>query len=159
MSEQPKTTFSITIRGEAVTVEYTPEYLGGSDHFAYLSPHEPRKPHPLSETGYRSHFTKRAEVEAAGGPEVYALLYAEQELEQKERGGKRAKKKPSSHAAKAAGDPPPEERIVKIDASPFPIFPDGVKRDALPFPSELFRAGALSKRAPLPLSRAVLSRR
>jgi hypothetical protein len=59
----------------------------------------------------------------------------------------------------AAGDPPPKERIVKRDASPFPTFPDGVKREALPFPSELFRAGALSKRAPLPLSRAVLSRR
>ena len=58
-----------------------------------------------------------------------------------------------------AGDPPPEECMVKRDTPPFPTFRDGVKRDALPSPSELLRAGALSKRAPLPLSRAVLSRR
>jgi hypothetical protein len=95
MEDRPKTRFTITLRGEAVDVEYTPEYFPGRDHFAYLSPHEPRQPHPLSETGYRSHFTNGADVQAAGGPEAFALRYAEQELEQKQakqRKGRRAKK-------------------------------------------------------------------
>lgn len=38
---------------------------------------EDRSPHPISETGYRSHFCPRAEVEDAGGPVAYVTAWLE----------------------------------------------------------------------------------
>jgi hypothetical protein len=87
MKDRPKTTFEIEVRGETLIVEYTPEYFATSDHFAYLSPHTPLRPHILSETGYRSHFAPKDDVAQAGGPEVYAVKYAAELLAEKE--GKR----------------------------------------------------------------------
>lgn len=36
-----------------------------------------RSPHPISETGYRSHFCPRVEVEDAGGPLAYVTAWLE----------------------------------------------------------------------------------
>jgi len=69
----------ITVAGEEVIAEYTPEYLGSlsTDHIAFVSPHDPKKPIPMSKTGYHSHFTSREAVDAMGGPARYATELAE----------------------------------------------------------------------------------
>ena len=36
-----------------------------------------RAPLPMTETGYRSHFTSAEEIDAAGGPVAYALAWLE----------------------------------------------------------------------------------
>ncbi len=79
---EPTRVFPLDVGGEAVKVEYTAEYFprSGQDHFYFVSPHEPSQPHPLSETGYLSHFALHDAVEACGGPEAYAALFAEARL-------------------------------------------------------------------------------
>lgn len=68
-------------RGLPVEIEYRPYWLGsrarGDDDVAHVQITSPdRSPLPITETGYRSHFTSRAEVEDAGGPIAFvaALL-------------------------------------------------------------------------------------
>jgi hypothetical protein len=39
---------------------------------------EDRRPHPISETGYRSHFTPRQVVEEAGGLEAFVRAWLEE---------------------------------------------------------------------------------
>ncbi len=95
-------TFNITVRGEAVIVEYTPIYYGRTSRFAFLSPHEPRRPHPLSETGHRTELVLASKVEKAGGPEAWTAHQAEVILADKE-GRKRPRRKP---VKKAEGEPP-----------------------------------------------------
>ncbi len=109
MTDRPKTTFTITLRGQQVVVAYVPEYFRGVDHFEYLSPHDPPRPIPISETGYRSQFANVADVQKAGGPEPYAIQYAEGELAQKGR-KKPRKKAAGGHAARVRkGAPPVQE--------------------------------------------------
>jgi hypothetical protein len=36
-----------------------------------------RSPHPISETGYRSHFCSREQVEDAGGPVGFVMAWLE----------------------------------------------------------------------------------
>jgi hypothetical protein len=100
MKDRPKITFDIEVRGEPIAVEYTPDYFITSDHFAYLSPHTPLRPHSLSETGYRSHFVGREAVVEAGGPQAYAAKYAAELL------AERAGNKPGrgGHAARVKGE-------------------------------------------------------
>jgi hypothetical protein len=71
------------VGSEEVRVEYAPHYLPNSDQdlFTFISPHESLRPHPLSETGFWSHFTFRDAVEACGGPESYASLLTESMLQ------------------------------------------------------------------------------
>ena len=64
-------------RGAEVIAEYTPEYFTGMDHIAFRSPHTPPKATPVSDTGYRSHFVPREDVDALGGPAEYATQYGE----------------------------------------------------------------------------------
>jgi hypothetical protein len=91
-------------------VEYRQQYLGFSDHFAYSSPCDPPQPHSLSETGYRSQFASRAAVDAAGGPEAYAVEYAEELLAEREGLGtkkpprRREKRAEGSHVARVEED-------------------------------------------------------
>jgi hypothetical protein len=65
-------TFTIVIDAQEMFVEYQPDYFPDSGHFAFRSPHEPRRRIPISETGYRSHFFPMAEVEAAASPQEFA---------------------------------------------------------------------------------------
>jgi hypothetical protein len=74
---QPALVFALCGGEAEIRVEYTPAYFAGRDHFQFRSPHEPVQPIPLSETGWYSHFAHRDAVEACGGPEAYAALFAE----------------------------------------------------------------------------------
>jgi len=75
---RPTTTFTLKIGGEDVQVEYTRQYFPNDDTaLVYIvSPHDPPKPHPLSDTGYFSRFVPHDAVEACGGPEAYVALLA-----------------------------------------------------------------------------------
>lgn len=50
------------------------------DHFEFRSLDEPARPHPLSRTGYLSHFADTATVEHYGGAEGYVTAFAEAQL-------------------------------------------------------------------------------
>jgi hypothetical protein len=78
----PADVFRLTVRGEPITVEYTPDYylVAGSDHFAFKNPSEPGQPHPLSDTGFWSHFARSDVVAACGGPRPFAEQYAEAKI-------------------------------------------------------------------------------
>jgi hypothetical protein len=84
---KPSLTFPLAVRGEDVRVEYTSDYFprSGQDHFYFVSPHEPARAHPLSGTGHWSQFAMHDAVEACGGPESYAALYAEARLSGREK--------------------------------------------------------------------------
>jgi hypothetical protein len=76
---RPAATFPLTIGGEQLRVEYTPHYFP-NDHTGllyFISPHDPAKAHPLSDTGYFSRFVSHDAVEACGGPQTYAALLAD----------------------------------------------------------------------------------
>ena len=77
----PSSTHVLTIDGEKIRVEYTHDYFpqssDGKDNFHFVSPHVPAQPHPLSESGHLSQFVPHDAVEACGGPEAYATLFAE----------------------------------------------------------------------------------
>ncbi len=75
--------FTMDVRGEAVNVEYVRNYFPGTDHLYFTSP-EPG-PHPLSNTGYFSHFCLPEAVEACGGPEAYAARYSVERLAGREK--------------------------------------------------------------------------
>jgi hypothetical protein len=72
------TPFQTEVRGEHVRVEYTRGYFpsGVTDLFDFVSP-ELGTPHPLSESGYCSRFAPHETVEACGGPEAFARLFAD----------------------------------------------------------------------------------
>jgi hypothetical protein len=78
----PTRRFPLTVAGQEVRVEYIPDYFPnrGQALFEFRSPHEPALRHPLSETGYLSQFVARDAVEACGGPEPFATLFAEAQL-------------------------------------------------------------------------------
>jgi hypothetical protein len=48
----------------------------GTDHYSFVSPHDPPRPHALSESGRWSHFASYDAVEASGGPRASAAQYA-----------------------------------------------------------------------------------
>ena len=79
MTDTPnEISFTIIVEGQAMHVRYQPDYFAsiGYAHFEFSSPHEPRRRIPLSETGYRSHFVLREEVEAAPDEGTYAQALA-----------------------------------------------------------------------------------
>lgn len=57
-------TFSVMFEGQEILVKHCQNYVAGLDHFAFHSPHHPRRPIPISSTGYRSHFVSTSEVNA-----------------------------------------------------------------------------------------------
>ena len=75
---QEDLTFTLTIEAQEILVRYRPRYFIAADyaHFEFTSPHEPRRRIPVSETGYRSHFSPMHEVEAAPSVEAYARAVA-----------------------------------------------------------------------------------
>lgn len=75
----PAAVFPLVVGGEEVQVRYTTGYFpsAATDLVYFVSPHEPPKPHALSETGYFSRFVPHDAVEACGGPQAYAALLAD----------------------------------------------------------------------------------
>lgn len=69
-------TYRMDWEGIALSIRWTPDWLNmtarGYDiaHLEIVS--DDRVPLPITETGYRSHFTSRALVEAEGGPVSFA---------------------------------------------------------------------------------------
>jgi hypothetical protein len=64
--------FTITVEAQEIAVSYQPHWTTDIGHFEFRSPHEPRRPIPISETGYRSHFSAMADIEAAASPRDFA---------------------------------------------------------------------------------------
>ena len=72
-------------RGLEIEVRYCPEWMPfyreiygyGLAHIEVES--LTRDPLPMTETGYRSHFERPDNIEAAGGPAEYVLAWLEQE--------------------------------------------------------------------------------
>jgi hypothetical protein len=69
--------FTIDIDGIPIRVDYRPCYFEtlGVAHMAFSSTSQPRRPIPMSETGYRSHFCAPEAVAALGTAEAYATAY------------------------------------------------------------------------------------
>lgn len=66
--------FQIDWRGQGITVRWCPQWLGGvTAHLEIVT--QDRQAHPISETGYRSHFCSRELVEAAGGPVAFVTAW------------------------------------------------------------------------------------
>jgi hypothetical protein len=64
-------------KGQGITIRWCPEWLGGDTaHLEIVT--TDRRPHPISETGYRSHFVPRGQVEAAGGPVAFVAAWLEE---------------------------------------------------------------------------------
>ena len=63
-------------RGQQITIRWCPDWMSGfTAHLEIVT--EDRAPHPISETGYRSHFCPRAEVEEFGGPVAFVTAWLE----------------------------------------------------------------------------------
>jgi hypothetical protein len=74
----------VSLLWEAITIEvrYVPEWLGTTGHYRIahldiMSVQPERAPLPITETGYRSCFLPREEVDAEGGPEAYVRAWLE----------------------------------------------------------------------------------
>lgn len=68
--------FQIDWRGQEITVRWHPEWLlGYTAHLEIIA--LDGSPHPISETGYRSHFCPRELVEDAGGPVAFVTTWLE----------------------------------------------------------------------------------
>jgi len=75
----PETTFTLTIDDQQIRVRYRPYFIGGHDPYAILqftSPHEPRRPIPVSPKGYSSFFAPMSEIHDAPSIETYACMVA-----------------------------------------------------------------------------------
>lgn len=68
--------FKLTIEGQPMLVEYTPNWRQGRGQFVFRSPHKPVRCIPLSEYGYYHHFADMDVIEAKGSPEEYARVAA-----------------------------------------------------------------------------------
>ena len=70
-------TFTLKWKGQALTLRWCAQWF--EDVTAHLEiVTEDRRPHPISETGYRSHFTHRQVVEEVGGPEAFVRAWLEE---------------------------------------------------------------------------------
>jgi len=81
MKEQHK----ITWRGIALTITFTPEWLGLDDHIEIQT--EGRVPLPVTETGYRSNFTPSGTVASCGGAVAFVTLWLDHEADRLRWGG------------------------------------------------------------------------
>ncbi|MBM1691598.1 hypothetical protein [Sulfitobacter geojensis] len=63
-------------KGQDITVRWCPQWLGGDTaHLEIVT--KDRQAHPISETGYRSHFCPCELVEEAGGPVAFVTAWLE----------------------------------------------------------------------------------
>jgi hypothetical protein len=90
--EDKPISFTIVIDAQEMLVEYQPHWMQDVGHFEFKSPHEPRRPIPISETGYLSHFADMKDIEAAPSPQDFArdaaldLLRSERNMDEEDRG-------------------------------------------------------------------------
>jgi len=56
-------------RGKQIEVDYQPSSFAGTAHLKIRAKHG--QPLPITETGFRSHFTSPADVDHLGGPVAY----------------------------------------------------------------------------------------
>ena len=64
------------VRGQEITVRWCTEWFGGDTaHLEIVT--ADHTPHPISQTGYRSHFCPRELVEVAGGPVAFVTAWLE----------------------------------------------------------------------------------
>ena len=71
----PDDTFTLTIDGQPVKVEYTESYFPAKDLFQFSA-----EKNPLSETGFQSVFVGHDAVEAVGGSREFASAFAEAKI-------------------------------------------------------------------------------
>jgi|TARA_R100000935_G_scaffold57366_1_gene91167 hypothetical protein len=63
-------------KGQGITVRWCPNWTSGViAHLEIVT--ADRAAHPISETGYRSHFCPREQVEEAGGPVAFVTAWLE----------------------------------------------------------------------------------
>ena len=82
-------THTIVWRGIIVEVSYEAQWLGSGGPFSsahlQLNAIEPEGAIlPVTETGYRSHFTDRAIIEEAGGPAAFAKAWLDEAARSKD---------------------------------------------------------------------------
>lgn len=67
--------YRMTWKGQDLQIRWCPNWSADSErgHLEVIT--GDRAPHPLSETGYKSHFPSRVEVEDKGGPLAYATAW------------------------------------------------------------------------------------
>lgn len=72
-------------RGVLIEISYEPRYLGDAiiAHLEVRTIQPHRAPLPMTETGYKSHFIPKGNVEDMGGPTVYVLAWLEHEASRK----------------------------------------------------------------------------
>jgi hypothetical protein len=71
-AKRKRMAFTITVEAQEMAVSYEPHWTRDVGHFEFRSPHEPRRPIPISETGYLSHFAAMADIVAAASPQDFA---------------------------------------------------------------------------------------
>jgi len=68
--------YQLDWRGIDIIVRWCPDWLGGGTaHLEIVT--ADRTPHPISQTGYRSHFCPRELVEDVGGPVAFVTKWLE----------------------------------------------------------------------------------
>ncbi len=71
---------SITWRGIAITITFTPDKFGITEHIELRS--DNRVPLPVTETGYRSCFLEPGSVARYGGPVAFTTAWLDHEAAQ-----------------------------------------------------------------------------
>jgi hypothetical protein len=63
-------------KGQGITIRWAPNWsVGVIAHLEIVT--ADRKAHPISETGYKSHFCPREQVEEMGGPVAFVTAWLE----------------------------------------------------------------------------------
>ncbi len=62
-------TYTLDWQGRTIEISYQPRSFAGCAHLQIRTRH--CRPLPITETGYRSHFTSPADVAELGGPVAY----------------------------------------------------------------------------------------
>jgi hypothetical protein len=125
---KPTRAFLLPIRDSEVKVEYTRNYFPHTDQDAFYfvrvdyvrpPPEAPyqlpdaAKPHPLSDTGFLNHFSDHDAVEACGGPEAYARLFAAAQLRGEAKQFDAAFEVVGEHTARVVEETPADQPIQK----------------------------------------------
>jgi hypothetical protein len=123
---EPSLRFRLALGDEEVCVAYTPDYFPQDDRsdFYFTSLHESSQPHPLSGSGYWTHFASQDAVEACGGPQAYAAQLAAARLRGEEKSFDAAfEGKPPEYRKQPAGSKGRRRRKVPLPAMPAPTEP------------------------------------
>lgn len=98
--------FTLVVEASTIVVQYEPPFQE-SCHLEFLSPETPRQPIPISDSGYRSHFTTPEVIEQFSSIEEYALCFCKALLKNKRRKRKDKGNEPSLEEILAARSEPP----------------------------------------------------